>query len=332
VGDEQLVKFDLNGLLDANFGTGGIVDMHALFGGFGTALAVQPDGRIVVSSFTTASPRPWIIARFDATGTLDPTFGSGGIVEVASFGDGLASRPLGVGFQQNGADLDIVVAGAGDPQGNVAIVRLNPDGSVDTGFGTNGMVFEAVGFTPDAVEMQPDGRILILDTRQIMRYTADGARDATFGTNGLVDLGIAGGAQGLTILPDGDLLVVGTLLNEGLVIRLTPTGARDASFAGGGLQTYHFGHREMFKAATQTPEGDLLLVGHQRTIDDGWEFLIAKMSANGVLDTNFGVAGYTVEGNGDEARAVLFDTTGRFLVGGQQLNGNRIELSRHFLN
>jgi hypothetical protein len=56
------------------------------------------------------------------------------------------------------------------------------------------------------------------------------------------------------------------------------------------------------------------------------------MSQTGVLDSNFGVAGYTIEGRGDEARAVLFDSLGRFLVGGQQLNGNRIELSRHFLN
>src|SRR5690606_28034213 len=128
--------------------------------------------------------------------------------------------------------------------------------------------------------------------------------------------GIAGGAQGVTVLPDGDLLVVGTLSGQALVIRLTPTGALDASFAGGGLQTYSFGHRAMFKAATVTPAGDLLLVGHQRTIDDGWEFLIAKMSQAGVLDPNFGVAGYTIEGG--EARAVLFDSMGRFLVGGQQ--------------
>ena len=344
LGDEALAKFDAGGALDPAFGVDGVVDLDAVLAlnasSAARAFAVQPDGRIVVAA-RRVSPQRWVVARFDASGALDPAFGANGIVEITSFTALTTAVPTAVGVQQNGTDLDIVVSGwthdAGDSQYQLRMIRLNPDGSIDTGFGTNGIVSEGVGPRPDGMEIQSDGRILIADSLSLRRYETDGARDATFGVDGLVDyagqLGVTGSARGLTVLPDGDLLVVGTDMGDGFIMRLTPTGALDASFAGGGYQRYHFGHPELLHDVTLTPSGALVAVGHQRTLDGGWESLIAKMSADGAVDSVFGIVGYTIEGGWtDEARAAAFDSMGRLMVGHQQFGGDRIVLSRHLMN
>lgn len=334
LGQDALTKFDAGGVPDASFGSAGTVDVSAALNGTATAMAMQPDGRFVVTARRLVSPYPWIVARFEANGAIDATFGTNGIVELTTFGDRTTSHPQGVGFQQNGTDLDIIVAGnAGDLQKQVGIARLDPNGDLETAFGTNGIVFEDGGFAPDGMEIQPDGRILITHLAQVRRYTATGARDATFGTDGLVVYGAGIAVHGLRVMSDGNLLVVGDQSNNALAMRLTSSGVLDGSFGSGGIQLYDFALPERFLAVTETGGGNLLFVGHQRTFGGFWEFLVVKTSAAGALDPDFGVRGYTLESRGDEARAVGLDTQGRLLVGGQQMgSANRIQLSRHFLN
>ena len=336
VGEEELVRFDANGEMDASFGSGGVVDLQTALGAgrWGQALGVQPDGKVVVAARQTASPYEWVVARFDAGGTLDPTFGTGGLTEVA-MGVDIDSKPLGVDFQQNGPDLDIVVGGdAGAPPNRVGIVRFNPDGTLDTGFGVGGKVLEARAMTPTKMAMQSDGSILIHGWDDLLRYTPDGVLDTSFGTNGILDYAIVGNAFGIDVLPDDRLLVTGSDVGTTFLMRLTSNGARDGTFAGGGYQTYDFGFsNQRFQAATPDGAGGLIAVGYQRVAGGDYEWLVSGLSFDGVLDPDFGIGGYLTEIRTDNARAVGIDSAGHIVVGGQAQNSARgIELTRHIRN
>lgn len=334
VGEEHLFRFDANGNPVAGFGTNGFVDLYATIAGYGAALRVQPDGMIVVAAYTSLAPNPWRIARFDANGVLDPTFGTNGIVDV-QFANDFNSTPFGIRFQQNGPDLDIVVAGyTADPPNPIGMVRLNPDGSLDTGFGNGGtMVDNAFLQRPAYMDMLSDGRIVIGESKQLSRYTASGARDATFGVAGYLNYGINGQAFGLTVLPGDGMLVMGAELDNAFLLRLTASGAADGSFGTNGLALYDFGNRSRFQAATLDASGNYIVIGHQRTPGNDYEWLVTRLSSSGVLDPNFGIGGYTIENRTDDARDVRFDGSGRLIVGGQR---NRttfgVELTRHIMN
>jgi uncharacterized delta-60 repeat protein len=337
IGEGELRRYDENGEPDSGFGSGGVVDLDAVLGAgrYGQAMVVQPDGKIVVAARQTISPYPWIVARFAANGVLDATFGTGGIVEVP-FGAVLNSTPLGIGLQQNGADLDIVVGGhAGTPSANVGIARLNPDGSMDAGFGTGGVVYEngGSGFTAVDMTMQSDGSILLMDNEQIRRYTPSGARDASFGTDGLVVYSGVTTARGLYVQPDDKILVLGDQGGDAFAMRLTADGVLDGTFAGGGLQFYDFGLSERFQGATTDASGNLVVVGRQATPEGDFEFLVTRMSASGVLEHGFATAGYLTELTVDEARWVAIDAAGRIIVGGQaQGSVHGMEITRHIPN
>jgi uncharacterized delta-60 repeat protein len=332
VGETALSRFDGSGLPDAGFGSGGAVNLPAAIGANGAALRVQPNGMIVVAGRTTTAPFPWVVARFDANGALDPSFGTSGVMQITTLGDRVTSTPVGVRFQQNGADLDIIVAGnGGGLLERIGIVRLKPNGNVDPTFGTGGIVFEDGGFPAAAMDMQPDGKVLVSGTKQLRRYARDGALDGGFGAGGTVTYGITGNVRGIFALPDNRVLAMGDQSGDALLLRLNAAGVPDATFAGGGLALYDFGLPDRFQAATLDASGNLIVVGHQRTTGLDYEFLVTRMSADGVLDESFGVAGYTLELRVDDARAVGVDSQGRIIVGGQERGNVRsINMTRLF--
>jgi uncharacterized delta-60 repeat protein len=191
--DFALVRYNLNGTLDGSFGSGGKV-ISNLRGGldWGAAAVVQPDGKIVVAGGSSnGSNTDFAVVRYNANGSLDTTFGTGGMVFTPiGPGDddatGVALQPDGkivvVGGAQNGGDLDF------------AVVRYNANGSLDTSFGFGGKVTTPIGGGNDVantVVLQADGRIVVagesynsvsLDSDfGMVRYNADGTVDNTCG-------------------------------------------------------------------------------------------------------------------------------------------------------
>jgi uncharacterized delta-60 repeat protein len=170
------------------------------FGGnddFGRGVSVQPDGKILVagSSFNGTS-FDFAIARYNADGSLDASFGTGGKV-VTSFG---ASDEHGFGVFLD-ADGKILVAGFAGTGGasDFALARYNADGSLDTGFGVGGKIttnilLDDIG---QSVVVQPDGKILVSGHSyngssfdfSLVRYNADGSLDLTFDGDGKVTTG-----------------------------------------------------------------------------------------------------------------------------------------------
>jgi uncharacterized delta-60 repeat protein len=159
-------RFNANGMADSTFGSGGVVATHlGTFDEFG-GVTVQGDGKIVVSGSEgdSTSPLALYLLRYNANGSLDASFGTGGTVAVqAPGGKAIDVRGSGVAVQ---ADGKILAGGEfGDATGqlvNLAALRVNPDGSVDTGYGTGG--WATVSFASgdvQAIALQPDGRLLL---------------------------------------------------------------------------------------------------------------------------------------------------------------------------
>src|SRR5262249_54098762 len=155
--------------LDGSFGTGGVVTLDFGDPDAGSGVAIQQDGAIVATGraavYDEALEYYFATARFSSTGTLDPTFGDGGI-GLPSFG-GVLDTAFGIALLPDGR---IVAAGETDVAGNemYALVRYLPSGMVDRSFGTGGLVTTGFGVgTSDrlfAVAMQSDGKPVVAGT------------------------------------------------------------------------------------------------------------------------------------------------------------------------
>jgi uncharacterized delta-60 repeat protein len=163
--DFALVRYNsVNGTLDTSFDTDGIVTTH-----IGTddyyinALAIQSDGKIVAAGYSNASTDYFVLARYNTNGSLDTGFGTSGIVITSILGNpGDDDEANAIAIQSNGK---IVVAGYSDAVGDYtfALARYNTDGSLDTSFGTNGIVTTDIGIGQDlayALAIQSDGKIV----------------------------------------------------------------------------------------------------------------------------------------------------------------------------
>ena len=194
-----LACFKANGSLDTSFnGTGKVITK---FGGDGNAegrsVTVQTDGKIVVVGYATAgNTEKFALARYNADGTLDTSFGGSGRVMTAVGITG--SVATGVALQKDGK---IVVAGyAVNNSGtdyDFACVRYNTDGKVDQSFGDGGKIMTSVGRgdgKANAVAVQSDGKITVAgsasagDNSQfaVVRYDASGELDMSFNAAGSV--------------------------------------------------------------------------------------------------------------------------------------------------
>ena len=223
---DHLLRYLGDGRLDDSFGDHGVVALPA--GQIG-AFALQPDGMIVVGGRTTETPWGFLLERLRADGTLDPGFGSGGVVTTAfpSFADvsGLALQPDGR-ILAAGTDADVHNGG----NRVLALARYLGDGQLDPSFGTDGRVeTESCGtvYGNALVAVSSDGRITATGT-SLVRYRPDGSLDPTFAAGRPVPLGFD--PTGLFLEPDGAAIVVG-----GAVVRYLADGTADPAFAVGGV-------------------------------------------------------------------------------------------------
>ena len=250
--DFAVARLLVTGALDPGFGSGGKVRFAPLpaIGGI-SALAVQPDGKIVVAGVGGAGPGrglDMVVARLTAAGAVDSSFGDGG--KTAIDFSGQRDFVLALALQPDGK---IVVAGSvfdnARQDEDFALARLDADGKLDAGFGTDGRVrtdFPGGSAEAEAVVIQPDGKIVVAGHAghaynsqcspscvvALARYGATGALDPTFDGDGLATVGESGQsvARGVALQPDGKIVVAAGLH----ILRVTATGALDPTFGGGG--------------------------------------------------------------------------------------------------
>ena len=164
--DFALVRYNPNGTLDTSFNGTGIVVTDLLgtnTNDFAYAASLQPDGKIVAAGAINTGTSDFAVARYNANGTLDTSFGAGGHV-ITSIGSS-ADEAHGLGIQPTGK---IVVAGwsvQDSRKNDFAVVRYLTSGSLDTTFGTSGIVTTTIQPTSDdlanTMTLQPDNQIIV---------------------------------------------------------------------------------------------------------------------------------------------------------------------------
>lgn len=317
--DFALARFDADGALDTSFSGDGkqITRFGAGTVSIARAVAIQPDGKILVAGSARVSAVEWelALARYGADGSLDSAFAGDGTLTT-----GLGGSAYSVAIQ---ADGRIVVAG------DSGLARFWPDGSVDTSFGGNGTVTTAG--SAYSVALQTDGKIVVSGASELARYRPDGSLDTTFSGDGTVATGSVW-ARSVAVQVDGRIVVAGAILVAGelphydfALLGYTPDGALDTSFGSGGLQTTSFGagwlEDEIAADVALQRDGKIVAVGTSTPVDWVWEgsaIVMARYAANGSLDQSFGDGGkrVTFHGVDNSADAVVIQDDGKIVVAG----------------
>ncbi len=339
----HLIINGMDGALDSTFGNNGLVTTH--FSGSTLAaisnVALQPDGKIVAAGTVAAGGTDFALARYNADGSLDTSFGPDGTVTTDFGGDDAANSVL---IQPNGK---IVAAGVSDAGGtnDFALARYNPDGSLDPSFGTNGLMTTNFGGADIIFEIirQPDGKIIAVGVSDaggtndfaLARYNTNGSLDTSFGTNGLVTTNFGGSDTALAAIlqPDGKIVAVGQSDAGGTIdfalARYNPNGSLDTSFGTNGLvRTNLGGGTDSASSAALQPDGKIVVAGSSDaggTVD----FAVARYNPNGSLDTSFGTNGFVLTnlGGTDVGSSMVLQSDGKIVVGGSSDAGGPFDFA-----
>jgi uncharacterized delta-60 repeat protein len=340
--DFALARYDSDGTLDTTFGSSGrtITDF-----GYGLdvirALTVLDSGKILVAGYAyNGTDSDFALARYDADGTLDTTFGSSGRT-ITDFGYGTdlilamtvldSGKILVAGNAYNGTDDDF------------ALARYDADGTLDTTFGSSGRTITDFGYGSDgayALTILDSGGILaggISDNGSdydfaLARYSSDGNLDTTFGSGGKTTTDFGYGPDlisAMTVLDSGKILVAGYAYNgtdaDFALARYDADGTLNSTFGSGGKTTTDFGYgTEVILAMTVLDSGKILVAGYAYNGTDA-DFALARYDADGSLDTSFGSGGKTTTGfsdSTDKIFEVAVRGDGKLVVAGYAHNGS----------
>ncbi len=328
--DEDFVvtRYNPDGTLDTTFGRGGKVrtDFPGL-AAVPSSVVIQPDGKIVVAGgafplFTFLGN--FELVRYNPNGSLDRSFGNGGIVTTTfpegSYASDVALQPDGKIIAAGTVFVDFIPGESSNT--DFALARYNPDGSPDTTFGNGGQVStDFVGLEDDAfsVLIQPDGKIVAVGSANnpatyydfaAVRYLSNGTIDTTFGVAGKVSTDFGDQnfdrARSAVLQPNGSIVAAGFAISQNggvqnfAVARYTSSGILDTTFSGDGKTQIDFGDccQSANKVLLQS-DGKIVTVGYANTEDSDSDFLLARLNPRGSLDASFGVGGKVRTSFGD---------------------------------
>jgi uncharacterized delta-60 repeat protein len=341
-----------DGGLDPAFGNGGkVITQVGARGDSARAVAMQPDGRIVVAGWTdeTGIDDNMLVLRYLPDGSLDPAFGNAGRVVVAlSTG---TDRAHAVALQPDGR---IVVGGTtlvntSTTGQDFALLRLMPDGTLDNSFGSGGKVVTAMQPSSNSDTIYALALPVVDGEQRIVavggegdfiaaRYTHSGALDGSFGNGGKV-LGLfgrnIGAARAVTLLPGGRMVLAGGIYNDFAAAQLTPQGTLDSMFGQGGLVTVPVSadNWDNATALVRQADGKLVLGGWAyRGNSSSADFTAVRLLPGGALDTFFGDGGIAIRPvaagtRSDSVRGLVLQSddrvpTVRAILGGEASGSN----------
>lgn len=342
------VRAQVGGDLDVTFGSGGkvLLNFGVAFPEEARATVVQPDGKILVAGHSASR---FTVARVDANGVPDESFGNGGVAFV-SFAGGRELRAM---FLQD--DGKIVLAGqltdaiGGNVVTSLVVARFDQNGQLDTTFGSGGTIRAPLGtdvedfpsivirFRITAVAALADGGFVVAGTREriafgvgvteqlVARYDAVGSTnlllDGGFGTGGIVTTPIGQSVAPTAVMvqpDDAKIVVTGTALISGTVnfavTRYRVSGMLDAAFGDNGLALTDIQGGDQAFGALLESNGNILVVGRA-----GDDIALVRYLSDGRRDPSFGSDGKVVtdiDDSVDEAAAVQIDPDGNIVVAG----------------
>jgi len=346
-GDFAVARYNTDGTLDSTFGVGGKVTTDFGLTDQASSVVVQPDGKIIVAGGTfltfPAGGGQFALARYNSDGSLDNSFGVGGLVRTSfgssgCFASGLVLQPDGkiIAGGTNFIDLET--------NSDFGLVRYNSDGSLDSSFGNGGEVsteFDGLLDNVSAVLVQPDGKIIAVGAASssitsfdfaLVRYLANGMIDTTFGNAGKARTDFGGSnidmAFAAALQPDGKIVAAGTNTDATgskitfAIARYNSNGTLDTTFDSTGRASVDFGSfNQAAKAVLIQSDGKIVTVGFPNDEASDSDFLLARLNANGSLDTSFGVGGKVRTSFGNlngGANAAVLQADGKIVAAGFQ--------------
>jgi uncharacterized delta-60 repeat protein len=331
-----------SGAIDTSFNTSGVrtVDMSPSGADSVAAIALQSDGRIIATGYATpsADQQDFGVFRLTSGGALDTSFNTSGI-RLIDLG-GTQDRAGAVSVMPDGKILLAGETNAGVGR-DLAVVRLNADGSVDSTFGIGGTVLLDLGATDDAftsLAVQNDGKILMggMSAGQFFaaRLQTNGSLDASFGTAGITTTTFDKPINSLSVLLQADQRIVlagtvrnGTANREIALARLSADGTLDTTFGTAGKSRFALAPPvtlDVTNSVIQT-DGKILMAGNFMPSFNDFRYGAVRFTASGMLDTSFNGTGYSLSkfrfgGATDTPAALLYLRDGRCLLAGQALS------------
>lgn len=283
--------------------------------------------KIVIGWLFIAAIGPAAQAQCVTSGCLDASFGVGGIASTTLMTQVAAIAEFPSTSAQAGKILTVGLAGT-----QTTAVRWNSNGTLDIPYARN-----ANAQTTRAVAIQPDGKAIVVGSAggsmYVERYNEDGTFDATFGQNGIVYSScgkkVKSGCEldAVALQADGKIVAAGAWPNGLNIRRFTSTGAIDSSFGVSGTSTLpNYWDQPIGIALQQVSPTDtrILVSGAYTASSRGyWWFGVARLTANGTLDSSFGSNGITYNvaaGFGARPAGVSVDSAGRIVQAGWAAN------------
>ena len=278
-----------------------------------TDVAIQSDNKILVAGhtqyFSGSIDADFSVARYNSDGSLDQSFGTGGLVNNHFNTAGLYGQKFAV--QDDGK---FVIAGAVSTSlgEDMAVARFNSDFSPDTTFGTAGLVTihttNVCGLSD--VVIQTDGKILAAgwddnDDFIVLRLNQDGSLDTDFGNSGFARTGINNHidvVNSILLQKDSKIIVAGNdhpslTQSNFMTVRYNPDGSLDTGFGSNGIVIYDVsGNEEYANAALLQSDGKIVVGGFTRTGFNPGHILLVRYNTDGTLDAGFGNSGVVIAG------------------------------------
>lgn len=355
-GDFVVLKLFPDGAIDSSFGTNGVASVD--FGDdteYGTAIAIQDDGKIVVAGTQSIQQHGLIaVTRLNTDGSIDNSFGTEGKVlfnpeSFSYYGwiQDMLIQPDGkilmTGYNFNGANKDLLV------------IRLNSDGSFDSSFGAfepafseDGTIiynqfYETEEFGNKVLLTQDSGILIVMKSHvmpAVVKLHSDGSIDTTYGENGSVlfnmrinEFGqkIAGDGFSGALQSDGKILVVGyddpnnaTNKDDFGVFRLNTDGSLDETFGDAGYQYIDYAGGNDWGRDILVDENDKVILGgdfNVKIISDGdIRMGVARLNADGSIDNSFDADGMSYSMQGKIGKSLAFSPDSAVVIVGTSNN------------
>ncbi|MBC7465012.1 MAG: hypothetical protein H7256_03380 [Bdellovibrio sp.] len=344
--DFAIVRYNLNGTLDTSFGTGGklILDISAGGADVANGIAVQSDGKIIVTGYTTVGgSKDLAIARISSVGALDNSFGNAGVVVTSINSDDLS---FGVAIQADGK----ILQGGTVQYGTMwSVIRYTTAGVLDGTFGSGGIATTTFGGATTqatAMTLQSDGKIVIAGFAVVggstdfasVRLATTGALDTTFNGSGklTIDIGLnsysSDNAYAVLAQADGKIVLAGDASTDFFtnyaIYRISAVGIQDNTFGVNGQVTFDglSPSLDEMHVMVKQPDGKIIQAG--RTNATGtMNFILVRSNKDGSLDSTFGVSGKVITDinpaieSADSISAIALQGDGKILVSGYYYNG-----------
>ncbi len=344
--DFLVARYNADGSVDTSFGTGGrtVTDFNRS-ADEPSAVALQPQtsgpSKILVAGMVRNNGNDnFGLARYNANGTLDTTFGRKGKVEtdLGSSGDWPSSMVVDSAGR-------IIVAGMG-PGSDAALVRYTANGALDTTFGSGGKLVNIIrlasGYHASSVALQGDGKIVLAGTTLdpatswefvLARFNTNGTADTTFGSGGVVIThpGYNDSFGGAAIQGDGKIVVSGSEASGYFpsalyLLRYNTDGTLDPGFGTGGIATIPspggpadgtFGPHGIGPVIQS--DGEIIVSGQfYDTTTQQENLAVVRVHPDSSMDVGFGNGGWaTIQfASHDSVEAMALQPDGRVLLAG----------------